>query len=117
MKPLAAPIELAALAAAMRPDWNAELLDGAMVATTRTWSWDRTLSEIVRLARVEDSTVDDLLELLRDPRRRQSEGGAVPSDQGPARDPHAAADLARHLLAARRAEAEAAAGTPAAQTR
>lgn len=49
-----APAELQALAAAMRPDWDREALAAAILAAKNAgWTWDRTLAEVIRLARKE----------------------------------------------------------------
>jgi hypothetical protein len=48
----AAPGELLALARAMRPAWDHDVLAAAILAAKNAgWSWDRTLGETVRLLR------------------------------------------------------------------
>jgi hypothetical protein len=67
-----APLQLADLAAVMRPDWDRRELDGA-VADARTsggWSWPRVFSEVARLLVLEDSSPKDLTVASRDQLRR-----------------------------------------------
>lgn len=93
MKPLPAPGELAALIQKSRPDWDAALFDGALeAARTARWSWDRLAAEVFRLYRIEDSTVNDLLQVIRDPAKRPD---------GRTDDQHGWAGRARQLLADR----------------
>jgi len=48
----AAPDELLALARAVRPAWDHDILAAALLAAKNAgWTWDRTLAETVRLMR------------------------------------------------------------------
>ena len=68
-----APLQLADLAAVMRPDWDRNQLEGAIAqARTSGWSWPRVFMETARLLVMEDSSPRDLTEAARDqtaPRR------------------------------------------------
>ena len=56
-----APMQLADLAAAMRPDWDRTQLEGAIAqARSSGWSWPRVFSETARLLVQEDSAPRDL---------------------------------------------------------
>lgn len=56
----AAP-ELVSLAVAMRPDWDGERLQSALVAAYAAgWKWERTFREVARLLLIEDSGPNDL---------------------------------------------------------
>lgn len=64
-----APLQLADLAAAMRPDWDRADLEGA-IAAARTgggWSWPRVFAEVARLLVQEDSSPRDLTAAARNP--------------------------------------------------
>jgi hypothetical protein len=57
----AAPDELVALARAVRPAWDHDVLAAAILAARQAgWTWDRTLAETVRLMRDPDSSPWDL---------------------------------------------------------
>ncbi len=67
----AAPDELLALAAAMRPAWDRDVLAAALVAARQAgWTWDRTLAETVRLMRKPDGSPWDLKRAAADPFHR-----------------------------------------------
>ncbi len=86
----AAPDELAALARAVRPAWDHDVLAAALLAAKSAgWTWDRTLAETVRLMRDPDGSPWDLRRAAADPFRR-----AVPP---PGAEKRGAA-LARRLL-------------------
>ena len=56
-----APLQLADLAAVMRPDWDRGTLEGAVAAArTSGWSWPKVFSEVARLLVMEDSSPHDL---------------------------------------------------------
>jgi hypothetical protein len=64
----AAPDELIALAAAMRPAWDCDVLAAALLAARQAgWTWDRTLAETVRLMRDRDGSPWDLKRAAADP--------------------------------------------------
>jgi hypothetical protein len=69
-----APLQLADLAAVMRPDWDRRELEGA-IASARSnggWSWPRVFIEVARLMVDEDAAPRDLNVAARDlagPRR------------------------------------------------
>ena len=64
----AAPGELLALARAMRPAWDHDVLAAALLAArTAGWTWDRTLAETVRLMRDPDASPWDLKHAAADP--------------------------------------------------
>jgi hypothetical protein len=64
----AAPEELAALAKAVRPHWDHDVLAAALIAArTAGWTWDRTLAETVRLMREADGSPFDLRAAAADP--------------------------------------------------
>lgn len=64
----AAPDELLALAAAMRPDWDDAILASALIAArTAGWTWDRTLAETIRLMRDPAGSPWDLKRAAADP--------------------------------------------------
>lgn len=90
-----APIELADLAVKMRPDWDRTLLEGAIDAARKCWSWPRVYSEVSRLLVLEDSSPRDLTAAARNPVTTQF----APSDPDATRQ--WAADI-REMLAARR---------------
>jgi hypothetical protein len=57
----AAPDELLALARAMRPAWDHDVLAAALLAARQAgWTWDRVLAETVRLMRDRDGSPWDL---------------------------------------------------------
>ncbi len=57
----AAPDELLALARAVRPAWDHDILAAALLAARQAgWTWDRTLAETVRLMRFPDGSPWDL---------------------------------------------------------
>jgi hypothetical protein len=86
-----APDELLALAKAMRPDWDHDVLAAAILAAKSAgWSWVRTFSVTVKLMAGEDASPWDLKHAAANPLERAS----VP-DPGAAK--HGAA-LARELL-------------------
>lgn len=62
-----APIQLADLAAVMRPDWDRAQLEGAIAsARSSGWSFPRVFSEVARLLVQEDSSPHDLTAASRD---------------------------------------------------
>ena len=62
-----APIQLADLAATMRPDWDRAQLEGAIAsARSSGWSFPRVFMETCRLLVQEDSSPRDLTEAARD---------------------------------------------------
>jgi hypothetical protein len=64
----AAPDELAALARAMRPAWDHDILTAALLAARQAgWTWDRTLAETIRLMRSPDGSPWDLRRAAADP--------------------------------------------------
>jgi hypothetical protein len=64
----AAPGELAALAKAVRPDWDHDTLTAALLAARNAgWTWDRTLAETTRLIRDPHGTPWDLKRATADP--------------------------------------------------
>jgi hypothetical protein len=64
----AAPDELLALAAAMRPAWDRDVLAAALLAARQAgWTWDRTLAETVQLMRKADGSPWDLKRAAADP--------------------------------------------------
>jgi hypothetical protein len=65
-----APLQLADLAAVMRPDWPREQLEGAIAAARQSWSWPRIFGEVARLLVDEDSSPRDLTVAARDPMTR-----------------------------------------------
>lgn len=66
----AAPDELLALARAMRPAWDHDVLAAALIAARQAgWTWDRTLAETVRLMRKADGSPWDLKRAAADPFR------------------------------------------------
>src|SRR6266571_4230218 len=69
----AAPDELLALARAVRPAWDCEILAAALLAAKSAgWTWDRTLAETVRLLRDPDGSPWDLKRAAADPFSRSS---------------------------------------------
>lgn len=75
MKPVpdieAAPDELLALARAMRPAWDHDVLASALLAArTAGWTWDRTLAETIRLMRDPGGSPWDLKRAAADPFHR-----------------------------------------------
>lgn len=67
----AAPDELTALARAVRPDWDHDVLAAALFAAKNAgWTWDRTLAETVRLMRDADGSPWDLKRATADPFHR-----------------------------------------------
>lgn len=67
----AAPDELLALAAAMRPAWDRDVLAAALLAARQAgWTWARTLSETVRLMLAADGSPWDLKRAAADPFHR-----------------------------------------------
>jgi hypothetical protein len=78
----AAP-QLIALAVAMRPGWDPEDLDMAILAATQAgWDWERTAREVWRLAWTEDGSPASLRAACRSPFERPSGGGRVPARAG-----------------------------------
>jgi hypothetical protein len=66
----AAPDELVALARKMRPHWDHDVLEAAILgAKNAGWTWDRTLAEVVRLMRDADASPFDLKAAAADPFR------------------------------------------------
>jgi hypothetical protein len=64
----AAPDELLALARAVRPAWDHDILAAAVLAARQSgWTWDRTLAETVRLIRDPDGSPWDLKRATADP--------------------------------------------------
>ena len=69
----AAPDELLALARAVRPAWDHDILAAALLAARQAgWTWDRTLAETVRLMRAPDGSPWDLKRAAADPFHRSS---------------------------------------------
>ena len=69
----AAPDELLALARAMRPAWDHDILAAAILAAKGSgWTWDRTLAETVRLMRDPDGSPWDLKRAAADPFHRSA---------------------------------------------
>jgi hypothetical protein len=67
----AAPDELLALAVAMRPAWDHDILAAALLAARQAgWTWDRTLAETVRLMRTPDGSPWDLKQAAANPFHR-----------------------------------------------
>lgn len=67
----AAPDELLALARAMRPAWDHDILAAALLAARQAgWTWDRTLAETIRLMRQADGSPWDLKRAAADPFHR-----------------------------------------------
>jgi hypothetical protein len=92
-----APIQLADLAAVMRPDWDRADLEGAVAASRASgWSWPRVFIEVARLLVLEESSPRDLTAAARNP----VQAPMAPADPELARS--WAADI-RAMLAARRA--------------
>lgn len=86
----AAPDELLALARAVRPAWDCDILAAALLAAKNSgWTWDRTLAETVRLMRSPDGSPWDLKRATADPFTR-----SVPPPGAEKRG----AQLARELL-------------------
>lgn len=90
-----APLQLAELAAVMRPDWDRRELEGAVTEarTSGGWSWPRVFSEVARLLVLEDSSPKDLTVASRDRLRR------VAAD--PSQTRQWAADAREYLAAVR----------------
>jgi hypothetical protein len=64
----AAPDELLALARAVRPAWDCDILAAALLAAKNAgWTWDRTLAETVRLLRDPGGSPWDLKRAAADP--------------------------------------------------
>lgn len=88
----AAPDELAALAAAMRPAWDRDVLAAALLAARQAgWTWDRTLAETIRLMRAPDGSPWDLKRAAASPLAR---------DYPPPGTEKAGADQARAAIGA-----------------
>ena len=69
----AAPDELLALAAAVRPAWDCDVLAAALLAARQAgWTWDRTLAETIQLMRKPDGSPWDLKRAAADPFHRSS---------------------------------------------
>lgn len=69
----AAPDELLALARAVRPAWDHDVLAAAFTATEQAgWIWDRLLSETIRLMRDPKGSPWDLKRAAADPFYRSS---------------------------------------------
>jgi len=87
--------ELVALAAAMRPEWDHDVLSSAFVAAKNAgWTWTRTFSTTARLLTDENASPWDLKRAAASPfRREEPEPGAT----------RRGAALARELLEARTA--------------
>ena len=67
----AAPGELLALARAVRPAWDHDILAAAVLAAKSAgWTWDRTLAETVRLIRDPAGSPWDLRRAAADPFHR-----------------------------------------------
>jgi hypothetical protein len=94
-EPRAAYAELHALAAAMRPAWNATELHDAMTAAHQAgWPWKVVYREVMRLAWAEEETPATLRNSARRPRA---------SPRAPL-DPHLKAALFADLAARRTGE-------------
>ncbi len=66
-----APIQLADLAAVMRPDWDRAELEGTIAAARSSgWSWPKLFSETARLLVQEESSPRDLAAAARNPLER-----------------------------------------------
>jgi hypothetical protein len=75
----AAPDELLALARAVRPAWDHDILAAALLAASQSgWTWDRTLAETVRLMRSPDGSPWDLKRAAADPFRRPDASAGLP---------------------------------------
>jgi hypothetical protein len=86
----AAPKQLADLAAAMRPEWDRDVLSSAIVAAKNAgWTWTRTFAETARLLTDENATPWDLKRAAASPLRRDQPDPAA-AERGAA--------LARQLL-------------------
>jgi hypothetical protein len=69
----AAPDELLALARAVRPAWDCDILAAALLAARQAgWTWDRTLAETVRLMRHPSGSPWDLKRAAADPFRKST---------------------------------------------
>ena len=67
----AAPDELLALARAVRPAWDHDILAAALLAARQArWTWSRTLAETVRLMNDPDGSPWDLKRAAADPFER-----------------------------------------------
>jgi hypothetical protein len=78
----AAPDELVALARKMRPHWDHDVLEAAILgAKNAGWTWDRTLAEVVRLMRNADSSPFDLKAAAADPFRSAESRTAAWADR------------------------------------
>ena len=76
-----APAELLALARAMRPDWDHDVLAAALLAAKSAgWTWDRTLAEAIRLMRKEAGSPQELRHAAGRPARADD----LPAADGPA---------------------------------
>jgi hypothetical protein len=86
----AAPDELLALARAMRPAWDLDVLAAALLAAGNSgWSWDRTLAETVRLMRRPGGSPWDL---------KRAAASPLDRDYPEPGTEKRGADQARHLL-------------------
>jgi len=89
-----APLQLADLAAVMRPDWDRHHLEGAIAAARASgWSWPRVFIEAARLLVDGNSSPRDLAEAAKDQAAARS-----PADPSLTREWAAAC---RELLACR----------------
>lgn len=76
---LPAAAELTALAVAVRRDWDARSVAGALAAAQQNgWPWPRALVETARLMADPQASPRDLLDRLRDPLHR---GGGLPQER------------------------------------
>lgn len=96
--------QLVALAAAMRPDWDAEDLDMAILAASQAgWEWERIAREVWRLAWIEDGSPASLRAACRSPLDRPQPGGWAHAGSGAPRS-----EEVRAMLDAARSQCDAA---------
>lgn len=87
--------QLLALARAMRPEWDHDVLGSAILAAKNAgWTWTRTFTETARLLTDEDASPWDLKRAAANPLRRE---------QPPPGATERGAALARELLTGRTA--------------
>ena len=83
----AAPDELAALARAVRPAWDHDVLAAALLAARQAgWTWDRTLAATVALMRDPDGSPWDLKRAAADPFHRSVPPGTEKRGAAKARE-------------------------------
>lgn len=77
---LPAQPELVAMAAVMRPAWDRDELERAITGARQAgWPWERTFAAVTRLLLIRDSRPYDLVEEVRDPRKRVAAPAGGPS--------------------------------------